>query len=79
MRILSPIIALINSQAWSSRLCQSIPTKDSRVLIKEEDHELHFEVIKTDDSDGILHHSSKKVKQQQVSMHVCMPLGSVCV
>ena len=44
-------------------------TKDSRILSKEEDHEFHFELIKTDHSVGILHQSSKKVEQQQVSMH----------
>jgi hypothetical protein len=45
----------------------------------EKDHELHFEMIKTDDSGGILRQLSKKEEQQQVSMHVCTHLGSVCV
>ena len=60
-------------------MCQSMPTKDSRTLIKEEDHELHFEMIKTDDSGGILRQLTKKEEQQQVSIYACMHALRKCV
>jgi hypothetical protein len=56
-----------------------MPTKDSRILIKEEDHELHFEMIKTDDSGGILRQLSKKEEQQHLCMYAHALRKCVCL